>query len=81
MLDKQKRFVFRVGLALTMLIVATPVFLQILLEQWMGPGSSVSGGKLNGILMPINFCLAFAAFHNLLRSLQLTSTQGNGQEP
>ena len=75
MLEKQKTRLFRIGVTLTVFIIATPVILQILLEQMMGPGSSVSGGKLNGILLPINFILASVALQNLLFSLKLSPTK------
>jgi len=75
MLEKQKNRLIRIGITLTVLIIATPVILQILLEKMMGPGSSVSGGKLNGILLPINFILASIALQNLLISLKLSPTK------
>ena len=75
MLEKQKTRLFRIGMTLTVLIIATPVILQILLEKMMGPDSSVSGGKLNGILLPINFILASIALQNLLISLKLSPTK------
>lgn len=75
MLEKQKSRFFRIGVALTVLIIIAPVILQIVLEQMMGPGSSVSGGKLNGILLPINFILASVALQNLLSALKLSPTK------
>jgi len=75
MLEKKKNRLTRIGITLTVLIIATPVILQILLEKMMGPDSSVSGGKLNGILLPINFILASIALQNLLISLKLSPTK------
>lgn len=75
MLETHKKRFFRIGVALTVLIIVAPVILQIVLEQLMGSGSSVSGGKLNGILLPINFILASAALQNLLSLLKLSPTK------
>jgi hypothetical protein len=68
--ESQRKKHIRVGVILMVLTIAAPVVLQIILEQLTGPGSSVSGGKLNGILLPINFGLTSLALQNLLRVIK-----------
>lgn len=70
MQESQRKRHLRIGVVLTILTIAAPVVLQIILEQMMGTGSSVSGGKLNRILLPINFVLASLALQNLLRVIK-----------
>ncbi len=75
MQENQRKRHVRIGVILTILTIAAPVVLQIILEQMMGSGSSVSGGKLNGILLPINFVLATLMLQNLLRVVKTVPQQ------
>jgi hypothetical protein len=68
--ENQRKKHIRIGVVLMIVTIATPVVLQIILEQMMGPGSSVTGGKLNGVLLPINLVLAVLILQNLLKVIK-----------